>query len=144
MSSSDQTSSTDFTAHSSNFSDYVIGVIDRRSEAKVAAAGLIAAGFEGDDVVLSPEASASAPPLQPSEGMEGSLAEPPTTAQELFTEEGIDQELYASERAKGHVVVLVRTTADHEVASARDVLAAHHAHAIRRVSKWTSETLSSE
>ncbi len=142
MSSHEQSNPADYTGNPAHFSEYVIAVVDRHEEARRAAAALQAAGFSQDDIVLSPEAGQSTILLQASEGMEESLAEPPTTGEELFTEEGIDQELYATERAQGHVIVRIHTAKDEQVETARAVLAAHHAHAIRHVGTWTRETLS--
>jgi hypothetical protein len=142
MTSYERSGSANYIGNPAHFSNYVIAVIEDREEAERAAAALHTAGFAQDAIVLSPEVDPRATPLQESEGMEHSLAEPPTTAEKLFTEEGLDQELYATERARGHVVVRVRTENDTNVESARKELATHHAYAIRHVGKWMGETLS--
>ena len=67
-------------------------------------------------------------PLQPStpesEHQQGTLADPPTQAESLFTEEGLDQEQYAAERRQGHVVIQVQTSKTEDVERAHGVLVA--------------------
>ena len=58
------------------------------------------------------------------------------------SEEGLDQEKYAKERLQCHVVLRITTAGQDQVEQARRVLAAHHAHTIMRVGRWTRETLS--
>jgi len=125
--------------HSAN---YVIAVIDGQQEALRATSALHAAGFSEAAVGLSPEARACLIPLVNSPAMEGSLGQPPTAAEKLFTEEGLDQEKYAKERLQCHVVLRITTAGQDQVEQARRVLAAHHAHTIMRVGRWTRETLS--
>ncbi len=144
MTAHDQSNQQDYTRNPADFSDYVIALIDSREDAQRAAEALHAAGFANEDIVLSPEAEEGTHPLEKSKGMEDTLAEPPTTGEKLFTEEGIEQEQYAEERAKGHVAVRVHTPRDEEVASAREVLAEHHAYAIRHVGQLAREILSDE
>jgi hypothetical protein len=123
------------------FKDYVIAVLDTPVEAKAAAEALEAGGFATDDVVLSA-------PLRPntpeSERKQGTLADPPTEAQTILTEEGLDQEQYAMERRRGHVVVQVHTPHREDVDRAHAILVAHQAHTIKRVGTWTRENLPEE
>lgn len=120
------------------FKDYVIAVLDTPADAKAAADALAAGGFATDDIVLSA-------PLRPttpeSERKQGTLADPPTGAQSLLTEEGFDQEQYAVERRRGHVVIQVHTPHMEDVDRAHEILVAHQAHTIKRVGTWTRENL---
>jgi hypothetical protein len=122
--------------------NYVIAVIDGQEEAQRAAGALHAAGFPDAAVGLSPEVKACLTPLVKSPAMEGSLGEPPTEAEKMFTEEGLDHEKYAKERLQCHVVLRITTAGHEQVEQARRVLAAHHAHTIMRVGRWTRENLS--
>ncbi len=89
------------------FTNYVIAVVDTPGAAQKAREALEAEGFAAADIAMSA-------PLQPStpesERQQGTLADPPTHAESLFTEEGLDQEQYAAERRQGHVVIQVQTS----------------------------------
>jgi hypothetical protein len=132
----------DYTSGIPHTANYVIAVIDSHEEAQRATDALHVVGFAHDAVALSPEAKACLTPLVKSPAMEGSLGEPPTEAGKLFTEEGLDQEEYAEERLQCHVVLRINTAGHEQVQQARRVLAAHHAHTIMRVGRWTREKLS--
>jgi hypothetical protein len=132
----------DYTSDIPHTANYVIAVIDSHEEAQRATDALHAVGFADDAVALSPEAKACSTPLVKSPAMEGSLGEPPTEAEKLFTEEGLNQEEYAEERLQCHVVLRINTAGHEQVEWARRVLAAHHAHTIMRVGRWTRENLS--
>ncbi|MGE5334934.1 MAG: hypothetical protein ACM3N4_09570 [Nitrososphaerota archaeon] len=123
------------------FSNYVIAVLDTPAQAKAAHEALKKQGFAAADIVLSA-------PLRPStpeaEREQGTLADPPTRGERLLTEEGYDQELYTTERERGHVVIQVRTPDSRDVDIAHRVLVAHNAHTIKRVGTWTRENLPSE
>jgi hypothetical protein len=125
--------------HSNN---YVMAVIDSPEEAELATGALYAAGFAENAVALSPEAKVCLIPLAESPAMRGSLGQPPTQAQEMLTEEGLDHAEYAAARLQCHVVVRVNTAGNAQVEQARRVLVAHHAHSIKRVGRWTRENLS--
>ena len=133
----------DYTSGIPHSANYVIAVIDSHEEAQRATVALHAVGFANNAVALSPEAIVCSTPLVKSSAMEGSLGEPPTEAGKLFTEEGLNQEEYAEERLRCHVVLRINTAGHEQVEQARRVLAANHAHTIMRVGRWTRENLSS-
>ena len=132
----------DYTSGIPHTANYVIAVIDNHEEAQRATDALHTIGFAYDAVALSPEAKACSTPLVKSRAMQGSLGEPPNEAGKLFTEEGLDQEEYAEQRLQCHVVLRINTAGHEQVEQARRVLAAHHAHTIMRVGRWTRENLS--
>ncbi len=132
----------DYTSGIPHTANYVIAVIDSHEEAQRVTGALHAVGFADDAVALSPEVKVCSTPLVKSPAMEGSLGEPPTEAEKLFAEEGLNQEEYAEERLRCHVVLRINTAGHEQVEQARRVLAAHHAHTIMRVGRWTRENLS--
>lgn len=123
------------------FKDYVIAVLDMPEDVQDAMEALTARGFAADDILLSAPVRSGMPE---SEREQGTLADPPTQAESLLTEEGFDQEQYALERRRGHAVIQVRTPHMEDVDRAHAILAAHEAHAIKRVGTWTRENLPSE
>lgn len=134
------------TAHNTNqyakgdvpFKNYVIAVLDTPAGAKAAADALKAGGFAAAAVVVSAPLRHDTPE---SEREQGTLADPPTTGQSVFTEEGLDQEEYAQERRLGHIVIQVRTPRSEDVDRAHEILINQHAHTIKRVGTWTRENL---
>jgi hypothetical protein len=120
------------------FKDFVIAVLDTPADAKAAADALEAGEFATGDIVLSA-------PLRPttpeSERKQGTLADPPKGAQSLLTEEGLDQEQYAVERQRAHIVIQVHTPHTEDVDRAHKILVAHQTHTIKRVDTWTRENL---
>ena len=137
MSSTDQ-SGHEYARGEVPFTNYVIAVLNTPAEAKATEEALKAHGFAPADIVLSA-------PLKPgtpeSEREQGTLADPPTTAQSLFTEEGYNQEEYEAERRRGHVVIQVRTPDDKDVDRAHKALVEHGAHSIMRMGALTRERL---
>ena len=123
------------------FTNYVIAVVNTPEEAKTTEEALRAHGFAPADIVLSAPLKPSTPE---SEREQGTLADPPTTAQSIFTEEGYHQEEYEAERQRGHVVIQVRTPDAKDVDRAHTVLTEHGAHTIKRVGAWTRENLPNE
>ena len=123
------------------FTNYVIAVLNTFDEAKATEEALRTRGFAPADIVLSAPLKPSTPE---SEREQGTLADPPTTAQSLFTEEGYNQEEYEAERRRGHVVIQVRTPDDKDVKRAHKVLVEHGARVIKRVGALTRENLPSE
>ncbi|HEU5349054.1 MAG TPA: hypothetical protein VFU63_10635 [Ktedonobacterales bacterium] len=123
------------------FTNYVIAVLDTPEQAQQAQEALKEQGFAAADIVLSA-------PLQPrtpeSEREQGTLADPPIRSESLLTEEGYDQEIYATERARGHIVIQVQTPKAKDVDIAHKILTAHGAHTIKRVGTWTRENLPSQ
>ena len=140
MSSSNQSgqSGHDYARGEVPFTNYVIAVLNTPAEAKATEEALKAHGFAPADIVLSA-------PLKPgtpeSEREQGTLADPPTTAQSLFTEEGYNQEEYEAERRRGHVVIQVRTPDDKDVDRAHKALVEHGAHTIMRMGALIRERL---
>lgn len=120
------------------FDNYVIAVIDTPEEAQHTADALKAKGFVATDIVVSSPLQRGTPESQ---AKQGTLADEPSPTQFNLTEEGLDQEEYATERRRGHVVIQVQAKKDEQVERAREILAAHHAHAIKRVGTWTRENL---
>ena len=120
------------------FVEYVVGAIDDRAEAEEAVRTLRADGFAPDDVVLSAPAS---PGPQARQQEQGTLADAPNTAQRVFTEEGLDQEQFATERQRGRAIIHVHTPHEEDVHRAHAILVAHHAHTLKRVGRWTRENL---
>jgi hypothetical protein len=112
--------------------NYVIAVLDRPEDDQEVVEALKAHGFAPADIVFS------APPVQQEQG---TLADPPTLAERLFTEEGLDQAEYATAREQGHVVIQVHTPESEDVDRAHAILVAHQAHTIKRVGTWTRENL---
>jgi hypothetical protein len=133
----------DFTTSIPHSYNYVMAVIDDHEEAWRATDALYAAGFAYNSVALSPEVRVCLTPLADSPSMARSLGEPPTQIQEMLTEEGLDHAQYALARLQCHVVLRVNASGHAQVEEARRVLAAHHAHNIKRVGRWTRENLSS-
>jgi hypothetical protein len=123
------------------FTTYVIAVLDTPAEAKATEEALKAQGFAPADIVLSAPLKPSTPE---SEREQGTLADPPTTAESIFTEEGYNQEEYEAERRNGHVVIQVRTPDAKDVDRAHKALTEHGAHTIKRVGSWTRENLPNE
>lgn len=123
------------------FKNYVIAVLDTSEKAQEAAKALEEQGFAAADIVLSAPLHPGAPD---SEREQGTLADPPSISQRLFTEEGLDQAEYAEERRRGHVVIQVRTDDSADVERAHETLMAHGAHTIKRVGTWTRENLPEE
>lgn len=122
------------------FTNYVIAVVDTPGAAQEARAALEAEGFAATDIAISAPLQSSTPE---SEHQQGTLADPPTQVESLFTEEGLDQEQYAAERRRGHVVIQVQTSKTEDVERAHGVLVDHDAHTIKRVGTWTRENLPS-
>jgi hypothetical protein len=118
------------------FADYVIAALRTPEEAERAVKDLEAGGFRDEDVRLS-----APPEEQQGQHKLGTLADTPSPAKRVFTEEGLDQERYEAERQWGHVIVHVRTPHADDVERARAILVAHHAHSIKRVGRWTRENL---
>lgn len=114
------------------FMNYVIAVLDRPEDDQEVVEALRAHGFAPADIVFS------APPEQQEQG---TLADPPTLAERLFTEEGLDQAEYATARERGYVVIQVHTPESEDVDRAHAILVAHQAHTIKRVGTWTRENL---
>jgi hypothetical protein len=118
------------------FTNYVIAVLDTAEEARETAEALKARGFAQTDIVLS------APLGQDTHKSElGTLADPPTPVEQLLTEEGLDQEEYATARRSGHTVIQVYTPEMEDVDRAHAILTTHQAHTIKRVGRWTRENL---
>lgn len=120
------------------FTNYVIAVLTTLEEAKATEEALRTRGFAPADIVLSAPLKPSTPE---SEREQGTLADPPTTAQSIFTEEGYHQEQYEAERRRGHVVIQVQTPDSKDVDRAHKVLVEHGAHLIMRVGALTRERL---
>jgi hypothetical protein len=123
------------------FMNYVIAVLDTPEDGQEVAEALKAHGFADADIALSAPLNQHTPPEQQDQG---TLADPPTTAQRLFTEEGLDQAEYATAREQGHVVIQVHTPESEDVDRAHAILVAHQAHTIKRVGTWTRENLPSK
>lgn len=143
MSSSNQSgqSGHGYTRGEVPFTDYVIAVLNTLEEAKATEHALRAQGFAAADIALSAPLHPSTPE---SEREHGTLADPPTTAESLFTEEGYSQEQYEAERRRGHIVIHVHTPDSKDVDRAHKVLTEHGAHTIKRVGAWTRENLPNE
>ncbi len=120
------------------FTNYVIAVLDTPEAAQETADALKARGFAANDIALSAPLRRETPPSQ---AQQGTLADPPTTGEQVLTEEGLDQAEYATARRDGHVVIQVHTPEDEDVERAHAVLVAQHAHTIKRVGRWTRENL---
>jgi hypothetical protein len=120
------------------FMNYVIAVLDAPEDGQEVVEALEAHGFPPADIVLSAPLNRSTPPAQREQG---TLADPPTPAEQLFTEEGLDQAEYATARQQGHVVIQVHTPESEDVERAHAILVAHQAHTIKRVGTWTRENL---
>ncbi|HEY7342051.1 MAG TPA: hypothetical protein VH591_14325 [Ktedonobacterales bacterium] len=120
------------------FMNYVIAVVDTPEDGQEVAVALKAHGFAPADIVLSAPLNQHTPPAQREQG---TLADPPTPAEQLFTEEGLDQAEYATARQAGHVVIQVHTPESEDVERAHAILVAHQAHTIKRVGTWTRENL---
>lgn len=120
------------------FKNYVIAVLDTPAEADRTADALQAGGFAPTDIVVSSPLRRNTPE---SEREQGTLADPPTKTQSVLTEEGLDQDEYATERRNGHVVIQVQAKKDEQVERAHEILVANHAHTIKRVGTWTRENL---
>jgi hypothetical protein len=120
------------------FTNYVIAVLTTLEEAKATEEALRTRGFAPADIVLAAPLTPSTPE---SEREQGTLADPPTTAQGIFTEEGYHQEQYEAERWRGHVVIQVGTPDSKDVDRAHKVLVEHGAHRIMRVGALTRERL---
>jgi len=120
------------------FMNYVIAVLDAPEDSQEIVEALKAHGFAAADIVFS------APLNQhtlPARQQQGTLADPPTLAERLFTEDGLDQAEYATARDQGHVVIQVHTPESEDVDRAHAILMAHQAHTIKRVGTWTRENL---
>ncbi len=120
------------------FKNYVIAVLDSPADAREITDALKARGFAPTDIVLSAPLRQNTPPAQQEQG---TLADPPTTGEQLLTEEGLDQAEYATARRQGHAVIQVRTPDSDDVEHAHAILTAHQAHTIKRVGTWTRENL---
>lgn len=120
------------------FMNYVIAVLDTPEDGQEIVEALEAHGFASTDIALSAPLNQHTPPEQREQG---TLADPPTTAERLFTEEGLDQAEYAAAREQGHVVIQVHTPESEDVERAHAILVAHQAHTIKRVGTWTRENL---
>ncbi len=120
--------------------NYVIAVVDTPGAAQEARAALEAEGFAAADIAMSA-------PLQPStpesERQQGTLADPPTHAESLFTEEGLDQEQYAAERRQGMSSFRCRRPKRRMSNAPTRFWQTHDAHTIKRVGTWTRENLPS-
>lgn len=123
------------------FKNYVIAVLDTPEDGQEVAEALKEHGFAAEDIALSAPLNQHTPPEQQEQG---TLADPPTTAERLFTEEGLDQVEYATAREQGHVVIQVHTPESEDVDRAHAILMAHQAKTIKRVGTWTRENLPSE
>jgi len=120
------------------FMNYVIAVLDTPEDGQEVAVALKSHGFAPADIVLSAPLDRHTPPAQREQG---TLADPPSPAEQLFTEEGLDQAEYATARQQGHVVIQVHTPEGEDVERAHAILVAHQAHTIKRVGTWTRENL---
>ncbi|HEX5157299.1 MAG TPA: hypothetical protein VFW17_08800 [Ktedonobacterales bacterium] len=123
------------------FMNYVIAVLDTPEDGQEVAEALKAHGFADADIALSSPLNQHTPPEQQEQG---TLADPPTTTQRLFTEEGLDQAEYATAREQGQVVIQVHTPESEDVERAHAILVAHQARTIKRVGTWTRENLPSK
>ena len=120
------------------FMNYMIAILDAPEDGQEVVEALEAHGFPPADIVLSAPLNRSTLPAQREQG---TLADPPTPAEQLFTEEGLDQAEYATARQQGHVVIQVHTPESEDVERAHAILVAHQAHTIKRVGTWTRENL---
>ena len=123
------------------FTNYVIAVLDTPADAEETSDALKAHGFAPADIVLSAPLHEDMPASQK---QQGTLADPPTRAEQVLTEEGLDQAEYATARREGHVVIQVHTPDDDDVDRAHAILTDHNATTIKRVGTWTRENLPSE
>jgi len=123
------------------FMNYVIAVLDMPEDGQEVVEALRTHGFAPADIVLSSPLNQH---TLPSQREQGTLADPPTLAERLFTEEGLDQAEYATARQQGDVVIQVHTPESEDVDRVHAILVAHQAHTIKRVGTWTRENLPSE
>jgi hypothetical protein len=118
--------------------NYVIAVLDSPADAREIVDALQARGFAPTDIVLSAPLRKDTPPWQREES---TLADPPTSAEHLDPEEGLDQSEYAAARLQEQTVIQVHTPESEDVERAHAILMAHQAHTIKRVGTWTRENL---
>ena len=123
------------------FMNYVIAVLDTPEDGPEVVDALKAHGFADADIALSAPLNQHTPPEQQEQG---TLADPPTTAELLFIEEGLAQAEYATAREQGHVVIQVQTPESEDVDRAHAILVAHQARTIKHVGTWTRENLPSK